>query len=117
MATQSFKDLIVWQKSQNFTLHVYANFARCRDFGFRDQIQRATVSISNNIAEGYGRRSDKSLAYFLTIARGSAAEVESMLVLAGKLRYLKPNTQQELLQELNEVSKLLTAFKAKIAAS
>jgi four helix bundle protein len=117
MAIQSFKDLVVWQRSQTFVLQIYKQFAACRDYGFKDQIQRASISVSNNIAEGYGRRSDRSLSYFLTIARGSAAEAESMLLLAAELGYINPTAQQRLLRELDEISKLLTAFRAKIAVS
>jgi four helix bundle protein len=89
MALQSFKDLTVWQKAQNLSLTIYREFATCRDYGFKDQIQRAGISITNNIAEGYGRRSNRALGNFLTIARGSVAEVESMLLMAHKLGYIR----------------------------
>lgn len=110
MKSHSFKELLVWQKSQALSLMIYKEFAGCRDFGFKDQIQRASVSIMNNIAEGYGRRSDKALINFLNIARGSAAEVESMTLLAFQLGYIGPEAQQKLLIEAEEVGKLVTAF-------
>ena len=74
-----FENLIVWQKAQEFTITVYGTFADTKDYGFRDQIQRASISIMNNISEGYGRHSDKAFRHFLLIARGSASEVKSML--------------------------------------
>lgn len=117
MTLQSFKDLIVWQKACNLTDSVYKEFSNCRDYGFKDQIQRASISIANNIAEGYGRRSDKALNNFLTIARGSAAEVESMVLMSYNLKYIDKRTQQELLEQIEEIAKLITAFKNKIYAS
>ncbi len=114
MALQSFKDLLVWQKSKGLSLSVYKEFAVCRDYGFRDQIQRAGISIQNNIAEGYGRRSDKALVNFLTIARGSAAEVESMILTASQLGYITISVRDELIEKSEEVAKLLTAFINKI---
>ena len=115
MALQSFKDLLAWQRAQRLSLNIYKEFSSCRDYGFKDQIQRAAVSIMNNVAEGYGRRSDKALINFLTIARGSAAEVESMLLMAHQLNYINLQTQHELLIQTDEVAKLLTAFINKIS--
>ena len=114
MALQSFKDLVVWQKAQELSLDIYREFSSCKDYGFKDQIQRATLSIMNNVAEGYGRRSDRALINFLNIARGSAAEVESMIFMAHKLGYIDLNTQNRLLRQIDEVAKLLTAFINKI---
>ena len=114
MSLRSFKDLTVWQKAEKLSLSVYKEFTTCRDYGFKDQIQRASVSIMNNIAEGYGRRSDKALCNFLAIARGSAAEVESMVLMAYQLRYIDETTQNRLLIEIEEVAKLLTAFMNKV---
>jgi len=93
MATNSFKDLIVWQRSCKFTVEIYRSFAHTRDYSFKDQIQRATLSIGNNIAEGYARRSDKAFKNFLYISKGSAAEVESMLLVATELKYIDLSTQ------------------------
>lgn len=116
MALQSFKDLTVWQKALNLSLSIYKEFAGCKDYGFKDQIQRASISIINNIAEGYGRRSDKALMNFLTIARGSVAEVESMILMAHQLQYIDLPTQNELLTQAEEVAKLLTGFINKISS-
>jgi four helix bundle protein len=116
MGTQSFKDLIVWQKASDFAVDIYRHFREQKDFGFRDQIQRASVSIMNNIAEGYARRSDKSFRQFLLIAKGSTAEVESMLILAGKLEYIDPETQRQLLIASEEIGKMLSSFITKLSA-
>jgi four helix bundle protein len=65
MAIQKFEDIIVWQKGQDLAVEIYALFRDSRDFGFRDQICRATVSISNNIAEGFDRSSNADFKRFL----------------------------------------------------
>lgn len=83
-----FEDIIAWQKGQELALLLYKELKLCRDFSFRDQILRAVVSISNNIAEGFDRGTDKELRQFLHIAKGSAAEVRSMLYLGKRLEYI-----------------------------
>ena len=63
MKIEKFEDIIGWQKAKNLTLDIYKQFKNCRDFSFKDQMQRATISIMNNIAEGFERRGDKELNY------------------------------------------------------
>lgn len=117
MAAQSFKDLIVWQKSHESTILIYETFKEIRDFSFRDQTQRAAVSVMNNIAEGYARRSDKAFLHFLYIAKGSNTEVESMIILAHSLGYISEVQYIILVEKNNEVSKLLSGFIKKLPAN
>lgn len=114
--TQSFKDLLVWQKSKQFTKNIYKTFSTCKDFGFKDQIQRASVSIMNNIAEGYARKSDKGFKNFLQISKGSAAEVESMLSLAKELSYIDENIEAALSEQSIQLQKMLTTFINKLTS-
>src|SRR3989337_3357169 len=114
MATQSFRDLLVWQKASDFSVEVYKTFLQTKDYSFRDQVQRAALSIPNNIAEGHARRSDKAFRNFLFIAKGSAAEVESMLLIATKLRYITEAQQRVLVSQVQEVAKLLAGFIKKL---
>lgn len=92
MATfRRFEDIQAWQLGRELNREVYrltATGAFARDFGLRDQIRRAAISVTSNIAEGYGRRSPRDFARFLTIASGSVAEVQSQLYLALDLAYL-----------------------------
>jgi four helix bundle protein len=81
-----------------------------RDYGFKDQIQRASVSIMNNIAEGFERRSNKELRQFLFIAKGSAGELRSMLHLAIELNYLTKNEFDEYHEQAIVISKMLSNF-------
>ena len=116
MGANSFKDLVVWQKAADLTTEIYSNFIDSKDFSFRDQIQRASVSIMNNIAEGYARRSDKSFRNFLCIAKGSCAEVESMVIISKRLGYIDSEVEAALLSQTEEVGKMLSAFISKLSA-
>lgn len=115
MIIKSFKDILAWQYARELTTQIYKQFSNCKDYSFRDQIQRAAVSVMNNIAEGYGRRSDRSFKNFLLIAKGSAAEVESMLIISVDLGYLSEDNQKILLDKTEEVSRLLSGFVKKLS--
>ncbi|HRY37046.1 MAG TPA: four helix bundle protein [Candidatus Magasanikbacteria bacterium] len=110
MKIDKFEDIIAWQKSELLVLDIYKHFKNCRDFSFRDQIQRAAVSIMNNIAEGFERRTNKELSNFLFIAKGSCAEVRSMLYLALKLGYVSKNKFEEWYSLTTEISRMLSGF-------
>lgn len=116
MAIVSFKDLIAWQKSRDLVIEIYKDFAEVKDWGFRDQIQRAAISIGNNLAEGYAKRSDKAFKNYLFIALGSSAEVESMLLIATELGYITESTQKERIEQTEEVAKLLNGLIRKLNA-
>lgn len=107
MAVQKFEDLIAWQKAQDVAIDIYANFDTIKDFSFRNQICSAVVSISNNIAEGFDRSSDADFARFLYISLGSASEVRSMLYLAERLKYIKEKNRNDLINKVDEVSKII----------
>jgi len=76
----------------------------CRDYGFRDQIQRAAVSIMNNIAEGFESGTDAKFIYFLNIAKGSCSEVNSMLYLCEDFRYCSPNERMKIQLQIKQIS-------------
>ncbi len=85
-----FEDLIAWQKAHALAVRIYQLTAKelfSHDFGLKDQIQRAAVSVMSNIAEGFERYSRAEFRQFLSIARGSVAEVRSQLYIAGSLNY------------------------------
>ncbi|MBN1338024.1 MAG: four helix bundle protein [Bacteroidales bacterium] len=107
MAIQKFEDIKGWQKAQDFAVQIYSEFKDLRDFGFRDQISRAVVSISNNIAEGFDRRTDADFARFVYIAIGSCSEVKSMLYLAYRLNFVERDKATCLIEQANEISKIL----------
>lgn len=114
MQIQKFEDLISWQKSKELAIFVYKLFNVSRDFGFKDQIQRAVISISNNIAEGFERGGDKELRYFLYISKGSCGEVRSMAHVALELNYIKKEEFNHISNATDEISRLLAGFIKKL---
>lgn len=88
MQFERFEDIIAWQKARILSVDIYKTFEKSKDFGFKDQVQRASVSIMNNIAEGFERQTNREFRQFLFIAKGSCAEVRSMLYLARDLEEL-----------------------------
>ena len=107
MKIEKFEDIIAWQKAQDFAVRIYAAFDKIKDFGFKNQICRAVVSISNNIAEGFDRSSDAEFAKFLYIALASCSEVRSMLYLAARLNYIALDNKNKMLKQSNEISKII----------
>ncbi len=98
MKSNTFEDLKVWQDSRAFVKSIYEltssnNFAK--DYGLKDQIQRAAVSIMNNIAEGFERNNNKEFVVFLKYSKGSAGEIRSMLYVALDLNYTSKSTFDE----------------------
>lgn len=105
-----FEELTIWQDSRKRTKDTYMLFNPCRDFGFRDQIQRAAVSVMNNIAEGFERSTRKDFARFLDQAKGSAGEVRSMTYIAEDLAYLSSENIASLRAAYEQLSKSIAAF-------
>jgi four helix bundle protein len=110
MVIKAFEEIIAWQKAKELTLQIYIAFKDTKDYSFRDQIQRSSLSIMNNIAEGYERNTNKEFKNFLYIAKGSAGEVRSMLILAQSLRYIENEKYKELYSLSIQISKLLSGF-------
>ena len=110
MKIEKFEEIIAWQKAKMMTLKLYSLFKDSHDFGFKDQICRASVSVMNNIAEGFERKSDNEFKYFLFIAKGSCGEVRSMLYLAIELKYVNQEECEHLLGLSKEVSKMISGL-------
>ncbi len=110
MKIEKFEDIIAWQKGKALAIYVYTCFKSSKDFSFRDQIQRASISVSNNIAEGYERQGNKEFSKFLFIAKGSCAEVRSMLYIALELKYISKEEFDVLYNLSNEISRLISGF-------
>ena len=88
---ERFEDLWIWQQSREMVKEVYKDFKNgpgSKDYGFRNQIQDAAISVMNNIAEGFERRTDPEFSRFLDIAKGSGGEVRSMYYSAEDLGYV-----------------------------
>ena len=108
-----FEDILAWQKARGATRCVYGVTLKegfGRDFGLRDQLRKASVSVMANIAEGFGRRSDKEFANFLNIAHGSALECQSHVYVALDLGYVTRHQFDELYGAFEECSKMIIAL-------
>ncbi len=114
---QDFKRLKVWEKAHQLTLDVYAEskkFPRDELFALTNQLRRASSSISANIAEGCGRSSQKEFHFFLSVAIGSASEVEYFLLLAKDLNYVSLSNYEKLNEQVNEVKRKLISLLKKV---
>ena len=110
MKIERFEDIIAWQKAKEMAVLIYKDFAESKDFGFKDQIQRASVSVMNNIAEGFERKTNNEFKQFLYIAKGSCGEVRSMLYLAKELNKISEKNFNILFVIVEEISKILSGF-------
>ncbi|MEA4974177.1 MAG: four helix bundle protein [Paludibacter sp.] len=111
---QRYEDLIVWQLSRMLVIDVYKLFEKNRDFDFKSQIQRASISIMNNIAEGFEKgqisKDNKQFINFLNISYGSCGEVKSMLYVAEDLKYVDEIIAKQLRDKCYSLSQKILAF-------
>lgn len=107
---KDFEDMKVWQDAQDLAVAIYSDFAQIRDFSFCDQIKRAGISISNNIAEGSERGSHADFSRFLDIAKGSTGEVRSMYLLGERLNLIDKSLLADRRDACLEISKQLAGF-------
>jgi four helix bundle protein len=117
---EKFEDIIAWQKARELTKGVYkctrtGEFAR--DYGLKDQIQRASVSAMANVAEGFERGGDKEFLQFLSTSKGSCGEVKSHLYVALDQGYIPTPAFDQLYGQASEVSRLLSGFMAYLRES
>lgn len=111
--TNGYRNLIVWQKSMDLVTSIYTlteSFPKAEQFGLTSQMRRCAVSIPSNIAEGSKRQSKADFRNFLAIALGSAAELETQLELAHRLRFSDATMSTKIGMLLSEVSKMLTTL-------
>ena len=116
---KDFRSLDVWKKSHELVLAIYrvtAAFPKNELYGLISQIRRAAASIPANIAEGCGRTGDAELARFLTIAMGSASELEYHLLLSRDLNFLTVDTHETLTAQTVEIKRMLTSLIQKLRA-
>jgi four helix bundle protein len=108
---QNFEDIEAWQKARELTKRVYDISdagAFARDFGLRDQMRRAAVSVMSNIAEGFERSGTAEFVQFLSAAKGSAGEVRAQLYVALDRKYIDTSTFQELSQLAAKISRMIS---------
>ena len=113
MSTQSFENLTVWQKSRQLVLDIYQTtryFPKEEMFGIVNQMRRAAISITANIAEGYARIGQKDKLHFYNIAQGSLEETRSFVILSNDLGYLQKNDKERILNLAEEISRMLNSY-------
>ena len=114
-----YKDLLIWQRSMGLTKLVYQltkSFPADERYGLISQLRRAAVSIPSNIAEGQARKGTSEFLQFLSIATGSLAELETQLLLSVELSYCKQADLTFLLQEIDELQKMIVALRRRLSA-
>jgi four helix bundle protein len=110
MQPDSFEDLLAWQKAKVLCVSVYKAFESSSDFGLKDEIQRAALSLMNNISEGFERKTPKEFVAFLYSAKGACGELRSMLLLSKELHKLPLHTITMMNKLAEEISKLITGL-------
>ncbi len=119
MGVRSYRELVVWQKAMDLVESVYRathGFPKEELYCLTSQIRRAAISIPSNIAEGQGRRTTRDFLYFLSVARGSLKELETQVLIAERLQYLDQEQRSRLIQQADEVSRLLSGLTNSLRA-
>lgn len=111
---QQLEDIIVWQKAKILAVDIYSLCKPIKDYFYKDQLQRAVVSIMNNIAEGFERKSNKEFRQFLFISKGSCGEVRSLVRLGKELDYIKEEKSEIIVDQCLQISRMLSGFIKKL---
>jgi four helix bundle protein len=115
---KNFEELEIWKMARLLVNHIYSDFRECRDYGFKDQITRAGISVMNNISEGFCRNSDAEFRQFLNISKGSGGEVKNMYYIAEDQKFVdvkisteRRNKTQQLINSISTLMKYLKTSK------
>lgn len=114
----SFKDLRIWQQGLELSIQINTltkDFPEAEKFHLASQMNRCSISIPSNIAEGQGRRSDKEFSRFLNISQGSLNELETQIYISHRLGYISGVVKDSLVEELDSLSKQFTVFRQKLS--
>ena len=113
MLIKRFEDIESWKEARKLTTLIYkvtSNIKFNKDWGMKDQIQRASVSVMNNIAEGFDSSSNTEFKRFLSISRRSCSEIQSILYIASDLNYIDKEQFNELYEQTEKVRRMITSF-------
>lgn len=116
---KTFRKLIIWQKSIAFVTRIYKSaieFPKEELYGLTSQIKRSAVSVPSNIAEGYGRKSNKEFIRFLRIAMGSLFEIQTQLEIAKNLNFIDEEVYLDLYEDSREIERMLSSLIDKLSA-
>ena len=110
MADLRFENLRVWKKSANLSSNIYIELKTLKDFDFRGQITRSSLSISSNIAEGFERETNRECVRFLYYAKGSCGELRSQIYIGIKINYISKETGNKWLKDAEDISYMLNGL-------
>ncbi|WP_420577625.1 four helix bundle protein [Ekhidna sp.] len=113
----NFRELKVWQRAIDLATLIYSltkSFPESEKYGLTSQLQRATISVSSNIAEGSGRQTKPDFKHFLSISLGSLYEIESQLVVSHKLKYISEKEVNMAITEVSEIQKMIYSLRSKL---
>ena len=116
---KTFRDLIVWQKAMDLVVKIYKvtnDFPDEEKYGLVSQLRRAGVSVTSNIAEGFGRNSNKTFIVFLNYSMGSLMEVETQLEISKRIEFISDEVYNELFEDCREVERLLSSLIRSVKA-
>ena len=105
-----YENLEVWKRSFRLSVTIHKLFSENRNFGFKDQICRSSLSVPSNIAEGLERDTEKDKARFMVIAKGSVGELKTQIMIAVEVDYIEPHLGQSLSNECEEIGRMLGSF-------
>jgi len=105
-----FEDMDVWKKSSRLSVEIYRHLVDLKDFSFKDQITRSGLSIPSNIAEGFGRSTDKDKRNFLNYAKGSCAELRTQIYIGIEIGYISSEAGKSWIKETKNISSMLTGL-------
>jgi four helix bundle protein len=110
MKIENFEDIEAWKEARLLVREIYQYFKNIKDYSFRDQIQRAAISIMSNISEGFDRGSNKEFIQFLIIARGSVSEVKSLSYAASDIGYIDGKVFNKITERCLRLTNLINGF-------
>ncbi|MEO8010329.1 MAG: four helix bundle protein [Dokdonella sp.] len=111
---ESYRDLVAWQKAMNLVQGIYeatVELPTSEKFGLLSQLRRAAVSIPSALAEGHARASTREFSHYISIARGSLAEVETQLLISKRLGFMRAGRVEDLLSQCDEQSRILRGLR------
>ena len=111
---EKFEDLKIWEEGINLSVAIYKTLSNCKDLGLRDQIQRSSVSIPSNIAEGFDRQSKNEFIRFLKIAKASCAELRTQLIIAQKIDIIPDTILIERTKQLSAMIQKLISYRTSL---
>ncbi len=110
----NFEKLEVWKMSTQLSVDVYKEMKELRDFGFKDQITRSSLSVPSNIAEGMSRNGDREKLQFLNIARGSCSELRTQIYIGIEIDYINNELGKSWIEQTRRIASMLSGLMKKI---